>query len=197
MDLLPLLLFIFGCISFVWAFKIGNTSGKSSPETLTILQGLAGVKKEVSQGQKSLREVQTQLGDHELRLYRIENVQEDLRGELEELKKTAHYQAVNNSSFQPQVDSTSYPQSYMNSISYSPTQPQPQPQPQPQLTDPRSFFDKPDLNPGQPLPEKYRKVLELSQFGWSVSEIAGHMGVSQDAVSMVLRTASVGKGPSR
>src|SRR5690554_2635133 len=170
MELLPLLLFICGCICLYWAFKMGNPSGKSSPETLTILQGVAKVKKEVSQGQKSLREVQSQLGDHELRLYRVENVQEELRGEIASLRKELARQGKN-----------------------------PPPQPEPVLThqgiaqrvDQRieqridhkvelrmdqklnshgSLMDEQypsmanmDLNTGQPLPEKYRKVLDLSQ----------------------------------
>ena len=38
------------------------------------------------------------------------------------------------------------------------------------------------------VPEKYRNVLELDQFGMTISEIAGRLGISQDAVGMVLRT---------
>ena len=38
------------------------------------------------------------------------------------------------------------------------------------------------------VPEKYRNIIELDQFGMTVPEIAGRLGFSQDAVSMVLRT---------
>ncbi len=38
------------------------------------------------------------------------------------------------------------------------------------------------------LPIKYRKVLELAQYDFPVSEISKRLGVSQDAVVMVLRT---------
>lgn len=185
MDLLPLLLFICGCICLIWAFKMGNPTGKSSPETITILQGIAKVKKEVSQGQKSLREVQSQLGDHELRLYRMENVQEDLRGELANLKKEISQQIGSNSLPQPNPEMNH--QRIVQMVN-----------PQRSFTNEQSpSLDNMDLNAGQPLPEKYRKVLELSQLGWSIAEIAGHLGVSQDAVSMVLRTAAVGKEPNR
>lgn len=40
----------------------------------------------------------------------------------------------------------------------------------------------------QRLSEKYRQVLELSRQGWAEAEIARHLGISQDAVYMVLRT---------
>ena len=59
MTLLPVLLFILGVLCLIWAMRMGNTSGKTSPEILTILQGLAGVKKEISKVQKGLREVET------------------------------------------------------------------------------------------------------------------------------------------
>lgn len=40
----------------------------------------------------------------------------------------------------------------------------------------------------EPLPEKYQKVLELAEFGLTVSEIADRLLLSQDAIMMVLRT---------
>ncbi|MFZ3373412.1 MAG: sigma factor-like helix-turn-helix DNA-binding protein [Desulfitobacteriaceae bacterium] len=38
------------------------------------------------------------------------------------------------------------------------------------------------------LPEKYRRVLELAQYDFSVQEISKRLGISQDAVMMVART---------
>ncbi|NMA68427.1 MAG: sigma-70 family RNA polymerase sigma factor [Desulfitobacterium sp.] len=190
MELLPLLLFICGCICLYWAFKMGNPSGKSSPETLTILQGVAKVKKEVSQGQKSLREVQSQLGDHELRLYRMENVQEDLRGELANLKKESFLQMESDPS--PQLTPSMNQRRDLQRMDFQRITPQRE-----FINEGSHYMEEENLSTGQPLPEKYRKALELSQLGWSLAEIAGHLGVSQDAVSMVLRTAAVGKEPKR
>lgn len=57
MTLLPILLFVLGVICLIWAMRMGNSSGKSSPEILTILQGLAGVKKKSAK----LKEVSAKL----------------------------------------------------------------------------------------------------------------------------------------
>ncbi len=45
-----------------------------------------------------------------------------------------------------------------------------------------------DENNWSTLPEKYRKVLEFAQYNFTVSEISKQLGISQDAVTMVLRT---------
>lgn len=207
MTLLPVLLFILGVLCLIWAMRMGNSSGRTSPEILTILQGLAGVKKEISKVQKGLREVETQLGDHELRLFRNENVQADLRTEVNAQKTSI----------------TQLTSSAVNTFA----QPQPQPQMKPQpyfLANPsnsnrganqggnpyhrlydntHTLIDFPmetldrytEAESSSPmLPEKYQWVLELDQQGWSVAEIAGHLAISRDAVNMVLRTALKGKG---
>lgn len=201
MTLLPVLLFILGVLCLIWAMRMGNTSGKTSPEILTILQGLAGVKKEISKVQKGLREVETQLGDHELRLFRNENVQADLRTEVNAQK----------------ININQLTSSAVNTFA----QPQPQMKPQPYLsanplnssqgTNPyHRLYDNGNTLSDSPLesldryteaeslspmlPEKYQWVLELDQQGWSVAEIAGHLAISRDAVNMVLRTALKGKG---
>jgi ATP/maltotriose-dependent transcriptional regulator MalT len=67
-----------------------------------------------------------------------------------------------------------------------PQQTQGTPQHQGLYTD-EGFLSKPQV-----LPEKYRWVLELSNQGWSVAEIAGHLAISQDAVHMVLKTSQRG-----
>ncbi|HHY27967.1 MAG TPA: sigma-70 family RNA polymerase sigma factor [Desulfitobacterium dehalogenans] len=190
MTLLPVLLFILGVLCLIWAVRMGNSSGKTSPEILTILQGLAGVKKEISKVQKGLREVETQLGDHELRLFRNENVQEDLRTEVNAQKVSIN-----------RLTSSA-------TDAFAQAQPQPQTKPLPHFsTDPlnqsqaaspyHSHYDNSNSltdSPPQMLPEKYQWVLELHQQGWSVAEIAGHLAISRDAVNMVLRTAPKGKG---
>ncbi|AGA68083.1 RNA polymerase sigma factor, sigma-70 family [Desulfitobacterium dichloroeliminans LMG P-21439] len=180
MTLLPILLFVLGVICLIWAMRMGNSSGKSSPEILTILQGLAGVKKEISQAQRSLREVESQLGDHELRLMRNENVQADLRTEVNAQKIN-----ISNLAAQPSPLTQEYSLQRGN---------------RPQTTTPFCGVieqpSKEELAP-QVLPEKYQWVVELHQQGWSVADIAGHLAISRDAVNMVLRTASKGKGLER
>ena len=200
MTLLPILLFILGVIILIWAMKMGNSSAKSSQETLTILQGLAGLKKEISKVQRGLREVESQLGDHELRLIRNESVQADLCSEVNAQKININ-----------QLNSST-----QNSFTMSPTQSQVMTQPQASNSynntsahtnipsQPGSFFqadhhlgneqNMEEEPPAQALPEKYQWVLELYNQGWSVAEIAGHLSISRDAVNMVLRTAPIGKG---
>ncbi len=195
MTLLPVLLFILGVLCLVWAMRMGNTSGKTSPEILTILQGLAGVKKEISKVQKGLREVETQLGDHELRLFRNENVQADLRTEV-------NAQKINiNQLTSSAVNTFAQPQPYLSANPLNSSQGT---NPYHRLYDNGNTLSDSPLEPldryteAEPLspmlPEKYQWVLELDQQGWSVAEIAGHLAISRDAVNMVLRTALKGKG---
>ncbi|AFL99077.1 RNA polymerase sigma factor, sigma-70 family [Desulfitobacterium dehalogenans ATCC 51507] len=215
MTLLPVLLFISGVLCLIWAVRMGNSSGKTSPEILTILQGLAGVKKEISKVQKGLREVETQLGDHELRLFRNENVQEDLRTEvntqkvsinrLTTLAKDAFAQAEPQPQMNPQPYFSANPLNSAqgvnpyhrlydnsNAPTDSPLETLAQTTKFPQYSP--SFLSVEEESPSPMLPEKYQWVLELDQQGWSVAEIAGHLAISRDAVTMVLRTAPQGKG---
>lgn len=188
MSLLPILLFILGLICLIWAMKMGNSSGKSSPEILTILQGLAGVKKEVSQVQKGLREVKAQLGDHELRLISNENVQADLRSEVNAQKISLSQLTSSNMNTcvqnQTKYNNTyTYPNHLANNFFDTAIN-----------TSTKNLNPSPHPNPPQVLPEKYQWVLELYNQGWSEAEIAGHLAISRDAVNMVLRTAPQGKG---
>jgi len=143
-------------------------SSKSNQEILTILQGLAGMKKEISKLQKDMREVERQLGDHELRIMRNEHVQDELRSEVKDQRLL--------------IDQMSRSVKKAN----EPLKPQ---SPNP----PQSSFS-PHLHfPNYHYPEKSQRVLELYQKGWSVAEIAGHLSISRDAVEMVLRTFTPGK----
>lgn len=81
MSLLPIVLFVLGVIFLSWALRMGNSS-TTSPEIIAALKGIAGVKRELSQVQKGIREVEAQMGDHELRLLRNENVQAEILSEL-------------------------------------------------------------------------------------------------------------------
>lgn len=82
MSLLPILLFVLGVIFLIWALKMGNSSNTTSPEIIAALKGIAGVKRELSQLQKGIRELEAQMGDHELRLFRNENVQAEIRSSM-------------------------------------------------------------------------------------------------------------------
>lgn len=175
MSLLPIVLFVLGVGFLIWALRMGN-SNITSPEIIAILKGLAGVKRELSQVQKGLREAEAEMGDHELRLLRNENVQAEIRSEL---------QAQNAKEDNPSLQSRNYSQMSAKA----------QPQSSPQST-----FHAPSMTnitlgnqqKTQVLPEKYRWVLELNDQGWSVAEIAGHLAISRDAVNMVLRTSQKG-----
>lgn len=120
------------------------------------------------------------MGDHELRLMRNENVQADLRTEVNAQKIN-----ISNLAAQPSPLTQEYSLQRGN---------------RPQTTTPFCGVieqpSKEELAP-QVLPEKYQWVVELHQQGWSVADIAGHLAISRDAVNMVLRTASKGKGLER
>ncbi|SHN49890.1 sigma-70 family RNA polymerase sigma factor [Desulfitobacterium chlororespirans] len=203
MTLLPVLLFILGVICLIWAMRMGNSSGRTSPEILTILQGVAGVKKEISKVQKGLREIETQLGDHELRLFRNENVQADLRTEVNAQKININQltSSAVNTFAQPQMKSQPHLSANPQNSSQGTNQGV---NPYHRLYDNSSALTQAPLetfdryteveSPSPMLPEKYQWVLELDQQGWSVAEIAGHLAISRDAVNMVLRTALKGKG---
>lgn len=178
MSLLPIVLFALGVVFLIWALRMGN-SNTTSPEIIAALKGLAGVKRELSQVQKGLREAEAEMGDHELRLLRNENVQAEIRSALQ-----TQAQSYSDNSNNPNNSSNS-------SIYYSQTSHRPQLQPisQPTLT---STTTQGNFHKTQVLPEKYRWVLELNDQGWSVAEIAGHLAISRDAVNMVLRTSQKG-----
>lgn len=175
MSLLPIVLFVLGVIFLIGALRMGN-SNTTSPEIIAILKGLAGVKRELSQVQKGLREAEAEMGDHELRLLRNENVQAEIRSEMK-----AQNSNVDDSNHQGR------------NYSQIPTKAQPQ-------LSSQSTFHAPSITSiplgnhqkTQVLPEKYRWVLELTNQGWSVAEIAGHLAISRDAVNMVLRTSQKG-----
>lgn len=185
MSLLPIVLFSLGVVFLFLAFRMGN-SNATSPEILATLKGLAGVKRELSQLQKGLREAEAQMGDHELRLMRNENVQVELRSAIQ----TQAQERISN----PDNSKNSNNSSILDSLaSYKP---QSQPfHPMAQPTSPSNSTSSVSLGnypKSQVLPEKYRWVLELHDQGWSVAEIAGHLAVSRDAVNMVLRTSQKG-----
>lgn len=180
-TLLPIILFVLGVIILIWAMRMGNSSPKSSQETLTILQGLAGLKKEVNKLQRGIREVESQLGDHELRLIRNENVQADLRSEVNAQKISINQLPLAQPLFQPQPQAlNAYNNPYIQSSGLGELYP-------------KNERKSQEETPTQVLPEKYQWVLELYNQGWSVAEIAGHLSISRDAVNMVLRTAPIGK----
>lgn len=206
MTLLPVLLFILGVLCLLWAMKMGNSTTKLSQEILTILQGLAGVKKEISNVQKGLREVKAQIGDHELRLIRNENVQADLRSEVNAQKiNISQLSSLPLNTFaqaQPQLHPQPHSQTqtqspysshltHNNALLGNPPQLPKHFQPNTYSNNERQIQEE---APAQALPEKYQWVLELYHQGWSVAEIAGHLAISRDAVNMVLRTAPKGKG---
>lgn len=208
MTLLPILLFILGVLCLIWAMRMGNSTTKSSQEILTILQGLAGVKKEISQVHKGLREVKAQIGDHELRLIRNENVQADLRSEVNVQKININQLTSSPMNIfaqpqpQPHLQSQHQPHSqtqtsspYSSHFTHSNAIVDP-PQHKNLQANTYSFNERQlqEESPIQSLPEKYQWVLELYHQGWSVAEIAGHLAISRDAVNMVLRTAPKGKG---
>ncbi len=181
MSLLPIVLFALGVVFLILAFRMGN-SNATSPEIIATLKGLAGVKRELSQLQKGLREAEAQMGDHELRLLRDENVQAELRSAIQAQAQISD----------PDNSCTPNNSSIFDSLtSYKPhSQPfQPIAQSTFQSTSSPSLGNYPKT---QVLPEKYRWVLELHDQGWSVAEIAGHLAVSRDAVNMVLRTSQKG-----
>jgi hypothetical protein len=162
MNLLPIVLFALGVIFLIWALKTENTLKATSPEMLATLKGLAAVKRELSQVQKALREAHSQMGDHELRLLRNENVQAEIRSTL---------------------------QAQSSSMSHNIYHP---PAPLVQNPSPSFIAIQGNSRKTQALPEKYRWALELHEQGWSAAEIAGHLAISQDAVNMVLRTSQRG-----
>lgn len=185
MSLLPIVLFALGVVFLILAFRMGN-SNATSPEILATLKGLAGVKRELSQLQKGLREAEAQMGDHELRLIRNENVQAELRSSLQ-IQAQAQISNPDNSS---NPNNSSIFESLTSYKSHSqPFQPVAQSTSQ---SIPTSSASLGNYSKTQVLPEKYRWVLELHDQGWSVAEIAGHLAISRDAVNMVLRTSQKG-----
>lgn len=186
MSLLPIVLFVLGVVFLIGALRMGN-SNTTSPEIIAILKGLAGVKRELSQVQKGLREVEAEMGDHELRLLRNENVQAELRSELQAQTQSSNLDDSNNPN---NLNNSSNSSIYYSQTSHRPQlQPISQSTPQSTLT---STMTQGNYQKTQVLPEKYRWVLELNDQGWSVAEIAGHLAISRDAVNMVLRTSQKG-----
>jgi len=181
MSFLPIVLFALGVVFLIWALRMGN-SNTTSPEIIAALKGLAGVKRELSQVQKGLREAEAQMGDHELRLFRNENVQAEIRSALQDQTQAQSSNSDNSSNSNDSSNSSIY---------YSQTSHRPQLQPTSKSTL-TSTTTQGNYHKTQVLPEKYRWVLELNDQGWSVAEIAGHLAISRDAVNMVLRTSQKG-----
>jgi hypothetical protein len=177
MSLLPIVLFILGVLVFIWAWKMGNSSSSTSPEIIATLKGLAGVKRELSQVQREIRDTEARMEDHELRILRNENTQAEIQSIIQtrSLKTGSESNLGANHYEDPNLN---FSTSLGNSIS----------------TDNNLFqqFEVMENPKPQVLPEKYRWVLELHTYGWSVAEIAGHLAISQDAVNMVLRTSEKG-----
>lgn len=162
MTLLPMVLFILGIIVLILAWKMGNYANSRSPEIIATLKGLAGVKRELSQVQRGIREAEARMEDHELRILRNENAQADLLSVIK----------ASNTEVASEVK---------------------------EIRDSFLAKNREPINPGnvdvstpRALPGKYRWVLELHDQGWSVTEIAGHLAISKDAVNMVLSTSQRG-----
>jgi hypothetical protein len=216
-SLLPIVLFALGIASIVWALRIEN-SNKPSQEMLATLKGVANVKREVSQLQKGLRAVEAQAGDHELRLIRNESIQDELRSAVETQRaqldsanrstkagisnQTGSMANVNNVGNISNVSDLGNGRNVSNVSRVSNISNMHTPG---DLSDKKgdgsSVFTKAGSNRypnlgnqenAQVLPDKYRWALELSEQGWTVAEIAGHLGISRDAVNMILSTAQRG-----
>lgn len=161
MSLLPFILFTLGVIVLIGAWKTESSANSKSPEIIAILKGLAGVKRELGQVQRGIREAEARMEDHELRILRNENAQAELQSiiQVHITEEPSQGREIHDSSYEK--NQATFDSGYVN-------------------------------NPLRALPEKYRWVLELHNQGWTVAEISGHLGISKDAVNMVLSTSQRG-----
>ncbi|TGE33147.1 DNA-binding response regulator [Desulfosporosinus sp. Sb-LF] len=128
-------------------------------ETITALKGLAYLKREILQ-------VQDQVHGLDQKLQRTKQVEEAAPKETEGNEKNNKLYVLN---AKDQVLRT-----------YNQTQPNPKPQSE-------STQPQPKLQHQSNMSPKYQEVLVLAERGQSIPEIAHHLSLSQDAVTMVLQ----------
>ena len=190
MTVLPVLLFIAGIIFLLLGWRWQNPP---STEILTAMKGLAHLKREINRLEEDLNTLDDKIDNKEqgltaespewrrmeTKLLEISKPRDvDLLPEIAKLlreNKIEENRDVNKTARDPRLSA------YCNKDTVVAER-------DGQAFNLMNSGNINNENNWATMPEKYRKVLELAQYNFTVSEISKKFGMSQDTVTMVLRT---------